>query len=200
MGIYSIKPLFQKSLAPVARACINRRIHPDYLNLAGLLVSLGMAASLFFAKELPVLFWALPLGAFVRTACNALDGMVARGLSVSSAMGEVYNELLDRISDAAIFASAGVSGLGDIRSAFAATVCVLLNSYVGILAKAAGGKRIYAGIIGKADRMILIGMAGIISYFYFSTITWNAFLWVITAGSVIALLQRLSIIRKEMHA
>jgi CDP-diacylglycerol---glycerol-3-phosphate 3-phosphatidyltransferase len=199
MGIYSIKPLFQKSLAPIAHACISLKIHPDYINLAGLLVSLGMAVSLFFAKDIPALFWILPIGAFVRTACNALDGMVARGLSVSSPMGEVYNELLDRISDAAIFASVGISGLGNIENAFAATVCVLLNSYVGILAKAAGGKRIYAGIIGKADRMILIGLAGIISFFYFTYLTWDIFLWVILAGSVIAILQRLSIIRKDLN-
>jgi len=198
VGIYAVKPLFQKSLAPVARLFVALNIHPDYINLAGLIVSLGMAASLFFARDCPALFWILPAGAFVRTACNALDGMVARGLSVSSPMGEVYNELLDRISDAAIFACVGISGLGTVENAFAATVFVLLNSYTGILAKAAGGKRIYAGVIGKADRMILIGLAGIISFFYLTPFTWNIFLLILTAGSAIALLQRLRIIRKDL--
>jgi phosphatidylglycerophosphate synthase len=198
MGIYAIKPLFQKCLVPAADFCVRLRIHPDLINLAGLFTSLGMAVSLFFAQEHPALFWLLPAGAFVRTACNALDGMVARGLSVSSPIGEVYNELLDRISDAAIFICVGIAGLGTDYNAFIAAIFVLLNSYTGILAKAAGGRRVYAGIIGKADRMILIGIAGIISFFYFNCLTWDIFLLTISTGSAIALVQRLGIIRKQL--
>jgi CDP-diacylglycerol--glycerol-3-phosphate 3-phosphatidyltransferase len=198
MGIYSIKPLFQKCLVPAAGVCVRLRIHPDLINLGGLFVSLCMAASMFFAQKHPFLFWIFPAGAFIRTAFNALDGMVARGLSVTSPMGEVYNELLDRISDAAIFVCVGISGLGTDYNAFTAAILVLLNSYTGIIAKAAGGTRVYGGIIGKADRMILLGTAGIISFFYFNWLTWDILLFAVSAGSGISLLQRLGIIRKQL--
>lgn len=192
MGIYAIKPLFQKSLAPAARRCIALKINPDYINLTGLFVSIGMAISLFFAQDRPVLFWILPAGAFIRTACNALDKMVARGLSAASPMGGVYNKLLDRLSDAIIFICIGVSGLCTVENAFVATVFVLLNSYTGILAKAAGG-----GIMGEADRMLLLGLAGIISFFYFNWLTWDIFLYIVLAGSAISIIQRLRSIRKN---
>ena len=198
MGIYSIKPYFQKALQPIASFCIAMKIHPNVINLLGFFFSLAMAFSLFYTAPFPVLYWILPAGAFLRTACNALDGMVARGLQVSSSMGEVYNEFYDRISDAIIFFCIGFTGHGRIELAFIATICILLNSYLGIIGKASGGSRVYAGLLGKADRMILLGVMGIISFFTFKTLYWNVFLLVIIAGTGIAMIQRISIIKKEL--
>lgn len=198
MGIYSIKPYFQKTLQPIASLFVAMKIHPNVINLLGLFFSLVMASSLFFTTSIPALYWILPAGAFLRTACNALDGMVARGLQVSSSMGEVYNEFYDRISDAVIFFCVGFTGHGRIELAFIGTICILLNSYLGIIGKASGGSRVYAGLLGKADRMILLGIMGIISFFTFKTLYWNVFLLVIIAGTCIAMAQRLIIIKKEL--
>jgi CDP-diacylglycerol---glycerol-3-phosphate 3-phosphatidyltransferase len=198
MGIYSIKPKFQKFLMPAAALCIRYKIHPTVINLFGLFISLSMAASLLFAMNIPLLYWILPFGAFFRTACNALDGMVARGLKVSSAMGEVYNEVFDRISDAAIFFCIGLSNHGSMTLAFVATICILINSYLGIVGKAAGGSRIYIGIIGKADRMILLGAMGIVSFFIFKREYWNILLLILIAGTSIAAIQRIAAIRKDL--
>ena len=198
MGIYAIKPKFQKALTPVANLFIKLRIHPTYINLLGLIISLVMAFSLLMATKIPAVYWILPAGAFLRTACNALDGIVARGLNVSSALGEVYNEFLDRVSDAAIFFCVGFSNHGEIALAFAATSCILINSYLGIIGKAAGGSRVYTGLIGKADRMILIGAMGIISFYRFEILYWNIFLIVILSGTCISMIQRLLAIKKEL--
>ncbi len=198
MSIYAIKPKFQKFLSPIANLLINLKIHPTYINLFGVLISFIMAFSLLAAMKLPVLYWILPVGAFLRTACNALDGIVARGLNVSSSIGEVYNEFLDRISDAAIFFCVGFSQHGKITLAFAATICILINSYLGVIGKAAGGSRVYIGLIGKADRMILLGVMGVISYFTFNVAYWNIFLIVLISGTCIAIIQRLSAIKKEL--
>jgi CDP-diacylglycerol---glycerol-3-phosphate 3-phosphatidyltransferase len=198
MGIYAIKPKFQNALRPVAGLFIKIQIHPTYINLLGLMISLLMAFSLFMASTIPAAYWVLPVGAFLRTACNALDGMVARGLNVSSAVGEVYNEFMDRISDAAIFFCVGLSHHGEIALAFAATIAILINSYLGIIGKAAGGSRVYIGLIGKADRMILLGAMGIISFFTFSILYWNIFLIMILSGTCISMIQRLAAIKKEL--
>jgi phosphatidylglycerophosphate synthase len=157
-----------------------------------------MAGSLFYTTSFPMLYWVLPIGAFLRTACNALDGMVARGLTVSSSMGEVYNEVYDRISDALIFFCVGLTGHGRIELAFVATICILINSYLGIIGKASGGSRIYAGLVGKADRMILLGIVGIISFFKYNVNYWNVVLIVIIAGTCIAMIQRISLIAKDL--
>jgi hypothetical protein len=66
MGIYAIKPQFQKLLVPAAGLCVRLRIPPDLINLGGLSVSLCVALSMFFSREHPFLFWVLPAGAFIR--------------------------------------------------------------------------------------------------------------------------------------
>lgn len=199
MGVYAIKPRFQRLLKPVADVLIALRVHPDAINAAGLVIALAMAAALYLVDRWPALYWVLPLGAFLRTACNALDGMVARGLEVSSALGEVQNELFDRVSDAAIFLSLGLSGHCDLAVAAVGTAAILINSYLGILGKAAGGKRVYTGILGKADRMILVGVMGIVSFFHPAGLAWEIVGVVVVSATLVSALQRVWAIREDLR-
>ncbi len=196
MGIHAIKSQFQKFLSPIANLCIKQNVHPTTINILGVLIALITAGSLFAIKENTLFYLALPIGAFLRTACNAIDGMVARGLHLSSQMGEVINELLDRISDASVFVALAISNHGNSNLALISTVLLLLNSYVGILGKSAGGSRIYAGVLGKADRMLLLGVAGIFSLYELDV--WNIFYMIVSVGSFVSILQRLHIINKEL--
>ena len=43
-------------------------------------------------------------------------------------------------------------------------VVMLLSSYLGTAAKAAGGKRQYVGVMGKADRMIYLSIASLLAF------------------------------------
>lgn len=197
MGVYAIKPKFQKLINPLAEFLINYKIHPDIINVLGLSASLVMSIVLFYSKSIPVLYLVLPIGAFIRTLFNALDGMVARGLSISSPMGEVKNEFIDRLSDILILLSLGLSNHGNVNIAFIALALILLGSYLGILGKACGGKRVYVGILGKADRMILIGLAGIFAYYRINT--WNALYYLMIVGSIITIFQRYFSIKLELN-
>ena len=140
----------------------------------------------------------LPVGAFLRTACNALDGMVARRLGVSSPFGEVTNELFDRLSDVAILLSVGLGGLAQLALTALCTSLVLVNSYAGIIGKAVGGRRIYSGILGKADRMIVVGVAGIASVCVSPPAVWNTAMAIIAAGTAVSICQRTVAIRKDV--
>src|SRR5207248_2506369 len=107
----------------------------------------------------PAVPWLLVLAGPVvlaRTALNALDGLVARGTGLARPWGEVLNELCDRLSDVTLFAGASLAAGSNALLGACAIVAMLLSSYVGVLSKAAGGKRQYAGIMGKADRMIYL--------------------------------------------
>ena len=54
------------------------------------------------------LFWLIAaLGAQLRLTANMLDGMVALVSARASKVGELYNEVRDRVSDAVVFIGAG---------------------------------------------------------------------------------------------
>jgi phosphatidylglycerophosphate synthase len=128
------------------------------------------------------------------------------GLKVASKKGEIYNEFFDRLSDIVIFAGLSLSfiinnvsnfniidfyqSLNKIITiqlplimGFIFIILVILNSYLGILSKSAGGERIYKGILGKADRMFYLSIACIVFFFYNKLIVWIIFF----AFSIIAI-------------
>ncbi len=211
MGIYSIKPVFQKTLQPLANIFIKFNIHPTILNFLALFISIISGLLLFFHKDFKFFLLIIPFCVFFRIAFNALDGMVARGLKISSSKGEVYNEFFDRLSDVVIFLGLTLNNIFFILNnfyfydslllmilGFVSIIIILLNSYLGILSKSAGGKRIYIGLIGKADRMFYLGLTGLIYFFYSKEIVWNIFFLFLIAGTIISIGQRLWTIVKSL--
>jgi len=189
--IYSIKPYFQKTLVPARNLCLKLHVSPTIINIKGVIASVIIALAIVFYPQWPILIFFIPIFAFVRTALNALDGMVARELAASSAFGEVLNEFLDRLSDVIIF-GAFIFVPGVMAPLALVTVAlVVLISYVGILSKAVGGPRMYAGVMGKADRMFWLGLYAIFVYFFASSLPWNYLLIFIALGATATLIERL---------
>ena len=75
---------------------------------------------------------------------------------------------------------------------------VLLSSYLGTVAAAAGGSRQYGGVMGKADRMLVLAMAAPTAAFMTEWPALTGYLAVIAAGSVITMWQRSMLIREEL--
>ena len=68
----------------------------------------GGAGAWLTPVEYKRVFWLLAaLGAQLRLTANMLDGMVALVSACASKVGELYNEVRDRVSDAAVFIGAG---------------------------------------------------------------------------------------------
>lgn len=160
MGIYGIKPWFQKQLQPVVKALWH--VHPDVLTWSALGVSMVSAGFLYSANEQPLMaLVAAPL-LLLRLALNALDGMVAKQTGKARAAGEVINELSDRLSDVAIFLPFAFWPDIKVHLVLLAIIAMLIVSYVGVLGKAVGAEREYGGMLGKADRMILLMVACVV--------------------------------------
>jgi phosphatidylglycerophosphate synthase len=190
MGIYAIKPGFQRSLRPVEDALVEHNIHPDAITLSALALSAAGGAAFALGGRQPLLLLAAPAVAIGRTALNALDGLVAKRTGKARAWGEVLNEFSDRLADVALLGGLGLSGLVDGRLAAATLVAVLLGSYLGILSKAAGGPRQYGGVMGKADRMVLLAVAAPVAAFWDAHIVFTAFFVTVLAGAVVTIAQR----------
>lgn len=95
----------------------------------------------------------------LRLLCNLFDGMVAVEGGFKTKSGEIYNELPDRFSDAAILACAGYAwpasewlhGLG-----WLAAVLALMTAYVRTLGAAAGTAQHFVGPMAKQQRMAVL--------------------------------------------
>ena|SRR5437867_974203 len=163
MALYDVKPRFRELLSALLPAL--RPIHPDWITFAALACSI-LAALLFQrAQSHRWLFLLIPLLLLLRISFNALDGLVAQATGKARAFGEVLNEGADRLSDIAILLGVAYSPLSSLRWGIPALAAVLFSSYVGILGKAVGAGRQHGGILGKADRMLYLGVACVIPFF-----------------------------------
>ena len=200
MGIYTIKPRFQKFLNPVKMLCVRWNVHPTLINIIALIVSITGGLALYYSDKFSLLLLYIPFMAFIRTALNALDGMVARELKLKNKKyGEVLNELSDRLSDVAIFLGLAYSSFVNVHLAFIVIILISINSYLSILSKAAGGKRRYEGIVGKADRMFWLSVIVVIIYFSKNFEIINYFLWFMIITLIITFFQRFYLTKKELY-
>jgi CDP-diacylglycerol--glycerol-3-phosphate 3-phosphatidyltransferase len=189
-GLYALKPTFQRSLAGVEGWLVARRVHPDVLTAAALGLSLIGGILLYAASAAPWLLLLVPVLALGRLALNALDGLVARRTGQARPWGEVLNELGDRLADVALLGGLALAPASDGRLGAVALVIVLLTSYLGLLGKAAGAAREYGGVMGKADRMLLLALAAPLAAVAGRPDWLNAYLAVVLAGALVTLLQR----------
>lgn len=191
MGIYSIKPAFRNLLKPLEQLMVHRGISADALTITGLAFAGVAGFGLWVGRVGNGWLLLVPLGAFLRMAANALDGMVASSTGTARPAGEVLNEVTDRIGDVAVFLPLTlVPGVSDALVA-ASLSAMLVASYVGIAIKAAGGPRVYSGIMGKPDRMFVVGAAALIAVPMDDPGT--VFDWalaIILAGAVVTILMR----------
>ncbi|MEO0514720.1 MAG: CDP-alcohol phosphatidyltransferase family protein [Planctomycetota bacterium] len=131
------------------------------------------AAALFLTSEAVGLthrgLWLMgAVGVELRAFCNLLDGMVAVKSETASPVGELYNEVPDRISDILMLVGLGYAAgeslvfgrtvataeLGWI----AATVAVLV-AYVRAQAAVSGAGQDFAGLMSKPIRMQIVAAA-----------------------------------------
>ena len=117
------------------------------------------AAGVCYTRASPEAPLFLVLGAlFVvgNAVLDALDGIVARKTGTASKAGDFLDHALDRYADLFIIGGLAASGFGGFAWGFYAVTGVFLTSYMGTQAAAVGLKRDYKGVLGRADRLILL--------------------------------------------
>lgn len=200
MQIYNLKPKFQQFLSSIKNLFIKFKVHPTTINLLALAISVLGGILLYYSSYNMFLLLYIPFIAFIRTAFNALDGMVAREMKVGNQkFGEVLNEFIDRLSDSAFFIGASLAFYANQTLGFLALISVLLVSYLGIVGKSAGGIRQYIGLMGKADRMFWLSVACVAILIWSNTQIMNWFFIFVIVFSIITMFQRFLAIKKELY-
>lgn len=163
MGIYRIKPWFQRLLQPITNTLVKYKISPDWMTYGAIAVAILMAIFTLLGRESRLWLVLVAVGVPLRLAMNALDGQVSRALDLADSMGEVKNELGDRFADGIIFGALCFIPDIPLYVSVSALIITLLIGYVGILSKAVTGVRQYGGFMGKPDRMtaVAVGALGV---------------------------------------
>ncbi len=133
-------------------------VSPNAISIAGMCACIvaGIALGVTSVADYRILWLIAALGAQLRLTANMLDGMVAIVSSRTSKAGELYNEVPDRISDAAVFIGAGFAWGGNITLGYVATILAIFTAYVRAAGKIAGAPNEFCGPMAKQHRMLVI--------------------------------------------
>jgi len=161
-----------KILSPIAKVI---PLGPMGISLVSLITALAAGYSFYMADLLEEKHWLLigALMVFLTAIFDALDGIVARMREIASRRGDLVDHTLDRVADIIIVGGIALGPLVDVTLGFAAIIGILMLSYMGTQAQAVGAGREYAGLLGRADRLVVLVMVPIIQYFSEGFQEWN---------------------------
>lgn len=131
----------RKASKAVAHWLAIRGVSPNAISVAGMVA--GIAAGCAFAatsRYPPAALWFLAAAALIqlRLLANMFDGMVAIETRKASPVGELFNEVPDRVSDTAMFVGAGYAAGGNPALGFIAACLAVFLAYVRAQGKVAG--------------------------------------------------------------
>src|SRR5258707_10689081 len=124
----------------MTRFLLRRNVPPNAISLIGL--ASGCVAGLAFGATASTATWAPALwllGAIlilIRLFANVLDGMVAVEGGQCSRVGELFNEIPDRISDSAVLIGLGYAAGGHVALGYIAALAAVFTAYVRAVGKA----------------------------------------------------------------
>jgi len=160
MTLDRLRPLVDRGLDPFVTAADRIGLSPDGVSVLALACAVGAAGAFAAAGTGWYLLGALLV--FVNGWLDLLDGALAREQDVDSTGGDLLDHVLDRYADIAIVAGLA-AGVGAYALGFLAVTGVLMTSYLGTQIQAIGLGREYGGLLGRADRLALVGITAVVA-------------------------------------
>ena len=154
-------------ITPVAKRLIN--VNPNTISWIGLILAFISGLLFYLSGTKGEWEWMLILGAVVVLTSgyfDALDGKVAKLAGKASKKGDYLDHVFDRYADMFMIGGVAISAWCNPYIGLFALVGVLLTSYMGTQAQAVGAPRLYAGLLGRADRVVLSTLFPIIQFIW----------------------------------
>jgi len=142
------------------------RMNPNTITLISLLISFLAALSYYLTWYSSYLLFLSFLFILLASMMDAIDGKVARMRGISSPRGDFLDHLIDRYADMLIIIGIALSPYSSPLIGLFALSGVFMTSYVGTQAQAVGLKRLYGGILGRADRLVILMLLPIVQFFW----------------------------------
>ncbi|MDB9278691.1 CDP-alcohol phosphatidyltransferase family protein [Halorubrum ezzemoulense] len=163
MTLDQYRSVADRLLGPWVSAADRLGLSPDQVSVIAFLVAVGGAAA--FAAGSTPLYAAGALLVLLNGWLDLVDGALARHQEIASDGGDFLDHVLDRYADVAVIGGL-TAGVEAYALGFAAVTGVLLTSYLGTQIQAVGIGREYGGLLGRADRLALMGVVGVVAAVY----------------------------------
>jgi phosphatidylglycerophosphate synthase len=186
-------------------------VSPNAISTAGMIAGIASGVAFALSPQAPMP-WLVAAAVLMqlRLLANMLDGMVAVATDRASPVGELFNEVPDRVSDTAIFIGAGFAAGGDPVAGFLAALAAMFTAYLRAEGKVAGAHQEFCGPMAKPQRMFLLTVATLCAAL--APASWQAdlpspfrggtlalTLWLIAAGSLLTAIRRLVRIARALR-
>jgi phosphatidylglycerophosphate synthase len=200
-SVYDLKPRFQSLLRPAMNALASIGVTPNAVTLAAIVGSIAAGIVVSFSYRQSGLLLLLPIWLFIRMGLNAIDGMMARELNLSSHLGAILNELGDAVSDLGLYLPLTFVYEPARWPVIAFSMGAVLTEFSGVLGRALGASRRYDGPMGKSDRAFVVGALGLATFIFPDLI--KAWPWIFSVAAlltVVTCINRLARALKELRA
>jgi archaetidylinositol phosphate synthase len=156
MTLDRLRPVATRALGPFVAAADAVGLTPNGVSV--LAFGVAVAAGAAFVVASPLAYAVGAVCVFLNGWLDLVDGALAREQGVASDAGDFLDHVLDRYADIVIIAGLA-AGVGRYGLGFAAVTGVVMTSYLGTQIQAVGLGRAYGGLVGRADRLVLVGLA-----------------------------------------
>lgn len=162
MTLDRLRPLASGLLEPFVDGADRAGMTPGFVSVLAFVVA-GLAGWTFYRAG-EATWWYL-VGALLVLAngwLDLIDGALARRQQTTSQAGDLLDHVLDRYADILVIAGLA-AGIEEYAIGFAAVTGVVMTSYLGTQAQAVGLDRVYGGLLGRADRLVLVGVIAVLT-------------------------------------
>ncbi|MBU1241067.1 CDP-alcohol phosphatidyltransferase family protein [Myxococcota bacterium] len=150
--LHLLRPLKEKLLSPLDTALSDTS--PNFITFLSLIPGLLAGVAWWWGGILGLAL--ASLFTILNGILDLLDGHLARRYKKTSALGDFLDCVVDRYTDVAILTGIAFSAYSSAMLAHVAIVAVLLVSFLGSQSQASGGGRVESGILGRAERHVLL--------------------------------------------
>lgn len=150
----------------IAEKLAKSGITPNAISVAGMIAGILAGLALATTRFPSFAVAGFLVGAVciqLRLLANLLDGMVAMEQKTSSPIGALYNEVPDRVSDAATLIGAGFAWSGSPTLGYVAALLALFIAYIRAQGRVAGAHQEFCGPMAKQQRMATVTIAAVLA-------------------------------------
>lgn len=198
--------------ASCARGLVRVGLRPNQISVLSVVFAAFAAGCLLAVPWVPhawgkvALYLAAAVCIPMRLLCNMFDGMVAVEGGFRTRVGDLYNEVPDRISDVLVLVAAGYSTAiaSGVVLGWVAAILAVMTAYVRALGGVAGSVQPFCGPMAKQQRMVTVVTVSVLAagevFLGLAPRAMRVGLIVLVLGTFVTVVRRTALIARDLKA